>query len=96
VTVKGDGPVNITLIGIGVDSDVCVIEHSTGSVSVEWDAERSGSLNIAYLDNLGEAVLLLDQLQKAQYKVPYRLVHEMAINAISLLLEEKNDDNFEA
>lgn len=85
----------ITLLGIGIDSDIAVYERPNGTVSVEWDAERDGDLNIADLQNMGEAVLLIDQLQSAGYKVPFRFVKEMAINAISQLLEKQYDNHQE-
>jgi hypothetical protein len=86
----------ITLLAIGLDSDVAVYEQPDGRINVEWDAEKSGDLNIAEMQNMGEAVLLLDQLQGAGYKVPFRFVKELAINAISQLLEGKENDNLKA
>jgi hypothetical protein len=91
---KAANTATITLLSIGIDSDVAVYEQPDGKVSVEWDAEKSGDLNIVDAENMGEAVLLIDHLQAAGYKVPFRFVKELAINAISQLLEGKDNGNF--
>ena len=57
---KAANTATITLLSIGIDSDVAVYEQPDGKVSVEWDAEKSGDLNIVDTENMGEAVLLIN------------------------------------
>jgi len=80
------GSVDTLLIAMGNDSDVQVVEQHDGSYLVGWE------FNDVEVDTLPETVLLLDTIQGQGARIPWRFMQDIAIRAISQLMEKRNDN----
>lgn len=81
------GNVETLLIAKCNDSDVSVTHKADGTYLVEWaDQWRQ-------VATLPATVLLLDFIQGTGMKIPWRFMQDIAIQAISRMLEEENDNH---
>jgi len=83
------GCVDILLIAKGYDSDVTVTHKHDDTYAIRWNDQY------LIIDSLPEAVLFLDTVQGQGAKIPWRFMQDIAIKAISQLME-KQDDNLKA
>jgi len=81
------GNVETLLIAKCNDSDVGVTHQIDGTYLVQWNHEYR------VVPTLSETVLLLDLIQGTGLRIPSRFMQDMAIQAISQMLEEANDNH---
>jgi hypothetical protein len=87
------GPVRTVLLAICNDSDVGVIENENKTLTIEWMRKNSGQINTRVVTDIAEAAILLDAVEASGFKVPYRFIKDLAIKAISELIEGRDDGN---
>jgi hypothetical protein len=87
------GPVRTVMLAICNDSDVGVIQNENKTLTIEWMRKNSGHINTQLVTDIAEAAILLDAVEASGFKVPYRFIKDLAIKAISELIEGRDDGN---
>lgn len=90
---KSMGPIRTILLTICNDSDVGVIENDDLSITVEWMCKNSNILNKEVVQDIAEAVILLDAIEASGLRIPHRFIKDLAIKAVSELIEGRDNGN---
>lgn len=87
------GAVKTVMLAICNDSDVGVIQHENKTLTIEWMRKKSGHINTETVIDIAEAAVLLDAIEASGFVVPYRFIKDLAIKAVSELIEGRDNDN---
>lgn len=90
---KSMGPVKTVMLAICNDSDVGVIQYEDKTLTIEWMRKNSGHINTETVIDIAEAAVLLDAIEARGFVVPYRFIKDLAIKAVSELIEGRDNDN---